>query len=71
MITIADCKQTLGTYKRGIVLSSVSDPYSFDTIWIQHFRPIRIQGFDDKKLNKIASWKKNKFWDQKLQFTYP
>jgi hypothetical protein len=55
MITIADCKQTLGTYKRGIVLSSVSDPYSFDTIWIQHFRPIRIQGFDDKKLNKIAS----------------
>ncbi len=34
--------------------------------------PIRTQGFDDQKLEKIYSWKKfNSFFDQKLQFTYP
>jgi hypothetical protein len=34
--------------------------------------PIRIQGFNDQKLKKNNSWKKNLiFFDQKLQFTYP
>ncbi len=34
--------------------------------------PIRIQGFNDQKLKKKNSWKKNLiFFDQKLQFTYP
>ncbi len=34
--------------------------------------PIRIQGFNDQKLEKNDSWKKIKFFfDQKLQFTYP
>ena len=32
--------------------------------------PIRIQGFNDQKLKKKNSWKKN-FFDQKLQFIYP
>ncbi len=32
--------------------------------------PIPIQGFDDQKLKKNYSWKKN-CWDQKLQLTYP
>ncbi len=53
-----------------IAIGGVSDPYSFDRvrIRIQHFRlntdpdPIRIQGFDDQKLKKIYSWKKN--WSQ-------
>ncbi len=35
--------------------------------------PIRIQGFNDQKLKKNNSWKKNLifFLNQKLQFTYP
>ncbi len=34
--------------------------------------PIRIQGFDEQKLKKMNSFKKNLiFLDQKLQFTYP
>ena len=34
--------------------------------------PIRIQGFNDQKLKKNNSWKKNLiFFDKKLQFTYP
>ncbi len=34
--------------------------------------PIRIQGFNDQKLKKNYSWKKNLiFFYQKLQFTYP
>ncbi len=34
--------------------------------------PIRIQGLNDQKLKKNFSWKKiKKFFDQKLQFTYP
>jgi len=28
-------------------------------------------GFDNQKLEKIYSWKKCMFFDQKLQFTYP
>jgi hypothetical protein len=51
-------------------------------IWIriQHFLSLRIriririqiQGFDDQKLEKIHSWKKNlNFFDKKFHFTYP
>ena len=32
---------------------------------------IQIQGFDDKKLEKIYSWQKINILDQKLQFCYP
>ncbi len=53
--------------------------YGSGRIRILHFRlktdpdtePIRIQGFDDQKLKKIYGWKKNVFFDQKRQFTYP
>ena len=46
--------------------TTVSDPYSFNTDPDPAFRqntdpdqdPIRIQGFDDQKLEKIYSWKK-------------
>ncbi len=47
---------------------SGSYPYSFDT----DPDTIRIQGFDDKNWNKLTAEKKyKKFFDQKLQFTYP
>jgi hypothetical protein len=35
----------------GLLLRSVSDPYSFDT----DPDPIRIQGFDDQKLKKFTA----------------
>ncbi len=43
---------------------AIADPYS---------DPVRIQGIDDQKFEKIYSWKKNLilFFYQKLQFTYP
>jgi hypothetical protein len=50
----------------------------FIQIRIQHFRlntdpdPIRIQGFNDQKMEKVQLKKKITFYlDQKLQFTYP
>jgi hypothetical protein len=34
--------------------------------------PIRIQGFDDQKLENNYTWKKfENIFNQKLQFTYP
>jgi hypothetical protein len=37
--------------------------------WIQEFD--KIQGFDNQKLHKNVQLKKSKFFDKKLQFTYP
>ncbi len=65
-----------GTFRSGLLShhisgldSSVSDPYSYlIKIRIQHFRvntdpdPIRIQGFNGKKLKKICCWNTTFFW---------
>jgi hypothetical protein len=51
---------------------SVSDPYIFDTDTDPDPDLIRIQGFDDKKLDNLQLIKKlNIFLYQKMQFTYP
>ncbi len=54
------------------------DSVQIRILWIQlrirHFSwiPIRVQGFDDQKMEKFYIWNFFKyFFDQKLQLTYP
>ncbi len=54
-----------GTFLQGCGSAFISSGSSIFG-WI----PIRIQGFNNQKLNKNYSWKFF-FFDQKLQFTYP
>jgi hypothetical protein len=63
----------VGIIEKFLLFCSVSDPYSFDTDPDPAFRlntdpdldPIRIQSFDDQKLENLN------FFKIKLQFVYP